>query len=124
MFQDKVKWIESVASDLHDHGVVDGTQDSGVPVIYSESLPDAVVNLSRSINKLLLPMLKKQVIITSEYYWLREKQSPEEKIAILYKVILPQKGVKGLQDYMELLQDTGKNIPRHQKHVNLMKSKL
>jgi len=116
-----MKWIESVASDLHDNGVVDGAQSS---VAYLESLPDAVVNLSRSVNRLLLPMLKKQVITTSEYYWLREQHSPEEKIAILYKVILPQKGVKGLQDYMELLQDTGKNIPRHQKHVNLMKSKL
>ena len=119
-----MKWIESVASDLHNNGVVCNTQSPAVPAIYLELLPDAVVNLSRSINKLLLPMLKKQVITTSEYYWLREQQSPEEKIAILYKVILPQKGVKGLQDYMELLQDTGKNIPRHQKHVNLMKSKI
>jgi len=103
---------------------VDGTQVSAVPVIYLESLPDAVVNLCRSVNKLLLPMLKKQVITTSEYYWLREQQSPEEKIAVLYKVILPQKGVKGLQDFIKLLQDTGKNIPRHQKHVNLIKSKF
>ena len=102
---------------------MDGAQDSALPVIYFESLPDAAVNLCRSVNELLLPMLKKQVI-TSEYYWLREQKSPEEKIAVLYKIILPQKGVKGLQDFLKVLQDTGKNIPRHQKHVNLIKSKF
>ena len=69
-------------------------------------------------------MLKKQLITTSEYYWLTEQMYPQEKVAILYKTILPQKGVKGLQGYMKLLQDTGKKIPRYQKYLELMKSKL
>jgi len=117
-----VKWIDSVTSVLQEVGIEEAAEDTTEHMVYSGSLPDAVINLARGVNKLLLPMLKKHIITISEFHWLTEKESPEEKITILYKVILPQKGVKGLQDYMNLLQDTGKNIPRHQKHVNLMKS--
>ena len=93
-------------------------------MVYSESLPDAVVNLSTNINKLLLPMLKKRLVTTMEYFWLREIFCPGEKVKELYEVFLPQKGVKGLKAFMEVLQDVGRKTPKYQKHHELLKSSL
>jgi len=103
--------------------VEEAAEKNAVLIVYSESLPDAVINLSRSVNKLLLPMLKKDLLDTSEYYWLRGVYYPGEKIEMLYDILL-KKGAKGLNVFLNLLQDTGKTIPRHLKHFNLMKSKL
>jgi len=93
-------------------------------MVYAESLPDAVINLSRSINKLLLPMLKKHLVFTSEYYWLRGVYYPGEKLEYLYKNVLPQKGVKGLRGFMEVLQDVGRKVPKYQNHQDLLRSSL
>ena len=97
-------------------------------MVYSESLSDAVVNLSPTINKLLLPMLKEDLVSISEYFGLRQFFHGgifyrEEKVEDLY-MILPQKGVEGLKGFMEVLHNTGKRIPSHQQHLNLMTSKL
>jgi len=97
-------------------------------MVYSESLPDAVVNLSPTINKLLLPVFKEDLVSISEYFGLRQFFLggifyPEEKVEDLY-MILPQKGVEGLKGFMTVLQDTGRRIPSHQQHLNLMTSKL
>ena len=102
----------------------EAAREAIVPMVYSESLPDAVINLSMSINKLLLPMLKKRLVTTMEYFWLRQIFCPGEKVQELYKVILPQKGVKGLKGFMEVLQDVGRKIPKYQNHQDLLKSTL
>jgi len=95
-----------------------------VPIVYSESLSDAVINLSRNINKLLIPMLKKHIVSTSEYCWLRGLYYPGKKLEYLYKNVLPQKGVKGLRGFMEVLQDVGRKIPKYQKHRDLLECTL
>ena len=102
----------------------EAAREAIVPMVYSESLPDAVINLSMSINKLLLPMLKKRLVTTMEYFWLRQIFCPGEKVQELYEVILPQKGVKGLKGFMEVLQDVGRKIPKYQNHRDLLKSTL
>ena len=95
-----------------------------IPMVYSESLPDAVINLSTSINKLLLPMLKKHILSTTDYCWLRGVCSHRMKSEFLYKEILPQKGAKGLKAFMKVLQDVGRKMPKCQKHLDVLKSNL
>jgi len=68
-------------------------------------------------------MLKKNFLDTREYYWLRGVYYPGEKIEMLYEILL-RKDNKGLNIFMNILQDTGKTIPQHLKHFNLMKTKL
>ena len=77
-----------------------------------------------SINKLLIPMLKKRLVTTMEYFWLCQTFCPGEKVQELYEVFLPQKGVKGLKAFMEVLQDVGRKIPKYQNHRDLLKSSL
>jgi len=97
-------------------------------MVYSESLSDAVVNLSPTINKLLLPLFKEDLASISEYFGLRQFFHGgifyhEEKVEDVY-VILSQKGVEGLKGFMEVLQNTGRRIPSHHQHLNLIASKL
>ena len=93
-------------------------------MVYSESLPDAVINLSMTIDKLLIPMLKRRLVTTMEFFWLRQTFCPGEKVKELYEVFLPQKGVKGLKAFMEVLQDVGRKTPKYQNHRDLLKSTL
>ena len=83
-------------------------------MVYSESLQDAVINLSMSINKLLIPMLKKHIFSTGKHCWLRGVYYHGKKLECLYKEILPQKGVKGLKAFMEVLQDVGRKTLKYQ----------
>ena len=93
-------------------------------MVYSESLPDAVINLSMNINKLLLLMLKKYILSTGEYCWVKGVYYPGKKLEYLYKDVLPQKGVKGLRAFMAVLQDVGKKMPKYKNHRDLLKSSL
>ena len=93
-------------------------------MVYSESLPDAVINLSMNINKLLLVMLKKHIVSTSDYCWLRGACYHGRKLEYLYKEILPQKGVKELKAFMEILQEVGRKTPKYHNHHDLLKSTL
>ena len=120
----KLSQIKMVERTLRQHDNEDVAKEAIVPIVYSESLPDAVINLSRSFNKLFIPMLNKRLITLMEYYWLREIFCPGEKIKELYEVFLPQKGVKGLKGFMEVLQDVGRKIPKYQKHRDLLECTL
>ena len=71
-------------------------------MVYSESLQDAVINLSMSINKLLMLMLKKHILSTTDYCWLRGVYYHGKNLECLYKEILPQKRLKGLKAFMEV----------------------
>ena len=93
-------------------------------MVYSESLQDAVINLSMNINKLLIPMFKKHIISTGDYCWLRGVYYHGKKLEYLYKEVLSQKGVKGLNAFMEVLQDIGRKMPKYQNHWDLLKSNL
>ena len=93
-------------------------------MVYSESLQDAVINLSMSINKLLIPMLKEHIISTGDYCWMKGIYYHGKKLECLYKEILPQKGVKGLKTYVEVLQDVGRKMPKYQNQWDLMRSDL
>ena len=73
-----------------------------VPIVYSKSLSNAVENLSPTINMLLLPMLKKNLLDPTEYNWLRGVYYPGEKVEMLYEILL-KKGGKGLNAFMNLL---------------------
>ena len=105
---------------------MEAAREAIVPMVYSESLPDAVINLGnrQSINKLLPLMLKKHLVSISEYYWLTEQTYDSERLTELYTVILPQKGVEALTGYMEVLQDIGRKIPKYQNHLDQLKSNL
>jgi len=97
-------------------------------MVYSESLPDAVANISPTINKLLLPMFKEDLVSISEYFGLRQFFHGgifyhEEKVEDLY-MILSQKGVESFKGFMKVLQDTARKLPSHQEHLNLMTSKM
>ena len=96
-----------------------------VPMVYLELLSDAVVNLSPTINKLLLLMFEEDLVSVSglRQFFYGGILYHEEKVENLY-MILPQKGVEGLKGFMEVLQDTGRRIPSHQHHLNLMTSRL
>ena len=120
LFQDKLSWIKETGLTQNE----EAAREAIVPMIYSESLPDAVINLSMSINKLLLPMLKKRLVTAMEYFWLRQIFCPGEKVQELYEVFLPQKGVKGLKAFMEVLQDAGRKVPKYRNHHDLLKSTL
>ena len=95
-------------------------------MVFSESLQDAVINLSMRINKLLIPMLKKHIISTGEYCWLRGVyyHGIRKKLEYLYKEIFPQKRVKELKVFMEVLQDVRRKIPKYQNQWDLLKSNL
>ena len=95
-----------------------------IPTVYSESLPDAAINLSTNINKLLLPMLKKHILSTTDYCWLRGACYCGKESELLYKEILPQKGAKGLKAFMVVLQGVGRKTPKYQKHLDVLKSHL
>ena len=120
LFQDKLSQIKDTGLTQNE----EATREAIVPMVYSESLQDAVSNLSTSIDKLLLPMLKKRLVTTMEYFWLRQIFCPGEKVKELYEVFLPQKGVKGLKGFMEVLQDVGRKVPKYQNHRDLLKSSL
>ena len=45
----------------------EAAKEAIIPMVYSESLQDAVINLSMNINKLLIPMLKEHIISTGDY---------------------------------------------------------
>ena len=74
-----------------------------VPIVYSKSLSNAVENLSPTINMLLLPMLKKNLLDPTEYNWLRGVYYPGEKVEMLYEILL-KKGGKGLNAFVNLLK--------------------
>ena len=111
---------------LYQYEGMEAAKEAIVPMVYSESLPDAVINLGnrQSVNKLLPLMLKKHLVSISEYYWLTEQTYDSERLTELYTVILPQKGVEGLTGYMEVLQDIGRKIPKYQNHSDQLKSNL
>ena len=48
----------------------------------------------------------------------------EEKITRLYTEMLPKKGIKGLKKYMDILNDTGWDIPSHMKYYAVLLTKL
>ena len=124
MLQEKVSQIKSAESVLRQHKNEKAAMKAIIPMVYSESLQDAVINLSTSINKLLLPMLKKHILSTTDYCWLRGACYRGKRSELLYKEILPQKGVKGLKAFMEVLQDVGRKMPKYQKHLIELKSSL
>ena len=114
----------SVGSILDLYESEEAAKEAIIPMVYSESLQDAVINLSMSINKLLIPMLKKHIISTGDYCWLRGVYYHGKKLEYLYKEILPQKGVKGLKAFMEVLQNVGRKMPKYQNQWNLLRSNL
>ena len=116
--------IKSVGLVLDQYKSEKAAKEAIIPMVYSESLQDAVINLSMSINKLLIPMLKKHIISTGEYCWLRGVYYHGKKLEYLYKEILPQKGVKELKAFMAVLQDVGRKMPKYQNHWDLLKSNL
>ena len=122
--QEKLSQIKSQESVLNQFRSEKATVKAIIPMVYSESLPDAVINISTSINKLLLPMLKKHILSATDYYWLRGACYREMRSEFLYKEILPQKGVKGLKAFMEVLYDVGRKTPKHQKHLDVLKANL
>ena len=124
MFQEKVSQIKSAESVLRQHKSEKAAMKTIIPMVYSESLQDAVNNLSTSINKLLLPMLKKHILSTTDYCWLRGACYRGKRSELLYKEILPQKGVKGLKAFVEVLQDVGRKMPKYQKHLDVLKFSL
>ena len=124
MFQEKVSLIKSAESVLRQHKSEKAAMKTIIPMVYSESLQDAVDNLSTSINKLLLPMLKKHILSTTDYCWLRGACYRGKRSELLYKEILPQKGVKGLKAFVEVLQDVGRKMPKYQKHLDVLKFSL
>ena len=127
MFQAELSKIMSVSKMLTQYDESEeAAKEAIVPMVYSESLPNAVETLgnTRSINKILPFMLKKHLISISEYYQLTEQLYDREKLTELYTVILPQKGAKGLEGYMEVLQEVGRKIPRYQKHLDQLKTNL
>ena len=124
LFQDKLSQIKGTGLAFNQYESEEAAREAIIPMVYSESLPDAVNNLSMSINKLLLPMLKKRLVTSMEYFWLRQIFCPGEKVKELYEVLLPQKGVEGLKGFMEVLQDVGRKIPKYQNHRDLLKSCL
>ena len=124
LFQEKLSRIKSAESVLSQYKSEKAAVKAIIPMVYSESLPDAVINLSTSINKLLLPMLKKHILSTTDYCWLRGACYRGKKSELLYKEILPQKGVKGLKAFIEVLQDIGRKTPKYQKHLDVLKSNL
>ena len=124
LFQEKLSRIKSAESVLSQYKSEKAAVKAIIPMVYSESLPDAVINLSTSINKLLLPMLKKHILSTTDYCWLRGACYRGKKSELLYKEILPQKGVKGLKAFMKVLQDVGRKTPKYQKHLDVLKSNL
>ena len=104
----------------------EAAREAIIPMVYEQSLPDAVDNLGnpQSIDKLVPLMLKKHLVTVSEYYWLKGELYPREKLMELYTVILPQKGMKGLEGLMEVLQHLGRNKPKYQKHLDVLKFNL
>ena len=116
--------IKSAESLLSRYDSKEAAKEAIVPMVYSESLPDAVFNLNKSINKLLIPMLKKHIVSTGEYCWLRGVYYPGKKLNYLYKEVLPQKGAKGLKAFLEVLQDVGRKVPKYQNHQDQLKSSL
>ena len=75
-FQANLSLIKSVDATLHQHEIEEAAKEAIVPMVYSESLSDAVVNLSPTINKLLLPMFKEDLVSVSEY------SAPSHKLQI------------------------------------------
>ena len=124
MFQAALSWIKFAESSLGQYKSKKAAKKAIIPMVYSKSLSDAVINLSTSINKLLLPMLKKHILSTTDYYWLRGACSNGMKSKFLYTEILPQKGAKGLKAFMEVLLDVGRKTPKYQKHLDVLKSSL
>ena len=90
-------------------------------MVYSESLPDAVKNLSMTINKLLLLMVKKHIVSTTDYCWLRGACYRGRKLEYLYKEVLPQKGVEGFEVFIEVLQDVERDMPKYRNHRDQLK---
>ena len=69
-------------------------------------------------------MLKKHIISTGDYCWLRGVYYPGKKLEYLYKEILPHKGVKELKAFMEVLQDVGRKMPKYQNQWALLNSNI
>ena len=88
---------------LRQHRNEESAKETVVHMIYSKSLSDAVANLSPTINKLLLPMFKKNLLDSTEYNRLRGIYYPGEKIEMLYEILL-KKGGKGLNAFVNLLK--------------------
>ena len=123
-YQEKASQIMSAGSILHQYECEETAREAIIPMVYSESLPDAVINLSMSINKLLVLILKEHIVSTSEYCWIKGVYYPGKKLEYLYKKVLPQKGIKGLKAFMEVLQDVGRKTRKYQNHRDLLKSSL
>ena len=111
---------------LYEYDSEEAAREAIIPMVYEQSLPDAVANLGnpQSIDKLAPFMLKKHLVTVSEYYWLKGELYPREKLMYLYTIILPQKGMKGLEGLMEVLQHLGRNKPKYQKHLDVLVSNL
>ena len=124
--QEELSRIMSGSSVLCQYESEETAREAIIPMVYEQSLPDAVANLGnqQSIDKLVPFMLKKHLVSISEYYWLKGELYPREKMMELYTVILPQKGMKGLQGFMEVLQNVGRNKPKYHHHLDVLKSNL
>ena len=124
--QEELSRIKSTGSLLCEYVSEEAAREAIIPMVYEQSLPDAVENLGnlQSIDKLAPLMLKKHLVTISEYYWLKGELYPREKLIYLYTVILPQKGMKGLEGLMEVLQHLGRNKPKYQKHLDMLMSNL
>ena len=126
ILQEELSRIKSTGSLLCEYDSEEAAREAIIPMVYEQSLPDAVANLGnpQSINKLAPFMLKKHLVTVSEYYWLKGELYPREKLMYLYTVILPQKGMKGLEGLMEVLQRLRRNKLKYQKHLDMLMSNL
>ena len=102
-------------------------QQELVTQVLKETLPAAKDSLS--INE-ISPLLYQSGVITSEEATeLLGIFTGEEKITRLYTKMLPKRGLQGLEQYMRILDDTGRDTPSHMRHhgvllINLSVSKL
>ena len=102
-------------------------QQKLITQVLKETLPTAKDDLS--INKLSPLLYQSEVITSEEATELLGIFTGEEKITRLYTEMLPKKGLKGLEQYMKILYDTGWDTPSHMRHhgvlaINLSVSKL
>ena len=97
-------------------------QQELITQVLRETLPSAKGKLS--IDKLRPLLYQNGVINDEEATELLGIFSGEEKIRRLYAKMLPNKGLKGLKKFMDILYDTGWDTPSHMSHHGVLSMKL
>ena len=87
-----------------------------------QTLPAAKGDLS--IDKICTLLYQSGVITSKEATELLGIFNGEEKITRFYTEMLPTKGLKELKKYMEILCDTGWEMPSHMRHRRVLLRKL